>query len=87
MSESILKGDIVSVGGIFRDGTMDERRTSDTHNIQWWRAGTNGGTRLIPVMQNGEPDVESYWFGRESGIVNEGGRVGVVSRPTLAGRN
>ena len=83
----ILVGDIISVAGVFRDGTMDEHRQHVADNVQFWRVAVNGGAALLPVLQSGEPDVESYWFGRATGIVNEHGRYGVVSTPTLAGRN
>ena len=83
----ILAGDIISVAGLFRDGTMDEHRQNISENVQVWRVATNGGTKLIPVLPSGEPDVESYWFGRSTGIVNKHGRYGIISEPTHAGRN
>ena len=84
---SILVGDIISIAGVFRDGTMDERQQHISENVQFWRVAVNGGASLLPVLPSGEPDVESYWFGRSSGIVNEHGRYGIVSKPTPAGRN
>ena len=84
---TIRVGDIISVAGIFRDGTMDEHRQHITENVQFWRVEMNGGTRLLPVLPSGELDMASYWFGRSTGIVNEHGRFGVVSTPTLMGRN
>ena len=87
VDHDILVGDIISVAGVFRDGTMDERRSYITENVQVWRVAAHGGTSLIPVLSSGEPDVESYWFGRSTGIVNERGACGIVSKPTPAGRN
>ena len=84
---SILVGDIISVAGVFRDGTMDAHRQHVSENVQVWRVAANGGTRLLPVLPSGEPDVESYWFGRSTGIVNDRGAYGVVSSPTPSGRN
>lgn len=79
------EGDIINVTGIFRNGVMDEHDT-DTDNRQFWRVTSVGGRKgviceLVPVLQSGEPDVASYWFGRSSAIVKEDGRYGVVSEP------
>ena len=87
VDHDILVGDIISVAGVFRDGTIDEHRSHVTDNVQVWRVAARGGTSLTPVLPSGELDVESYWFGRSTGIVNERGAYGVVSRPTVAGRN
>ena len=81
----ILVGDIISVAGVFRDGTMDESRSHVVDNIQAWRVTADRGAALVPVLSSGEPDVESYWFGRSTGIATERGRVGIVSRPARLG--
>ena len=84
---SLRRGDRISIAGIFRDGTMDERRSRETAGVQYWRVDSRGGGLLSPVLPSGAPDVESYWFGRATGIVNDRGRYGVVSKPTLAGQS
>ena len=84
---SLIAGDIISIAGVFRDGAMDERRQDIQDNVQHWRVAAHDGSVLLPILPSGEPDVESYWFGRSSGIVNQHGRYGVVSKPTHAGRN
>lgn len=75
MDNRIQVGDILSIAGVFRNGTMDESRQYVTDNVQVWRAAAPGGTVLEPVLQNGDPDVESFWFGRMNGIAIDPARL------------
>lgn len=84
MSEQILVGDLISIAGIFRDGTMDESKQAVTENVQNWRVLEHGGSRLAPVTPAGEPDVDSYFFGRTTGIAFQHGGFGVVSQPGIS---
>lgn len=78
----ILVGDLITVAGVFRDGTMDEHRQHIADNVQVWRVAEHGGARLLPVLPSGAPDVHSYWYGRSTGIVTEYGSPGLVSSPS-----
>lgn len=87
IDKTLRIGDVIEVHGVFRDGTMDESRSRVAENRQIWRVARDGGDELLPILASGEADVESYWFGRATGIAYERGRAGVMSRPTVSGRN